>query len=108
MPEERNIEMLKAILPYLKRPMRDTVKTCIQLFEIRKTMERLNQEEEELIACSPNTEEASIYDIYQAVREFCSPREAEAIDMLINVTQMAKFYKEFESGGDAANEFPQP
>lgn len=105
MPEERTVNMLKSVLPYLKPPVKDTVKICIQFFEIRKTMERLSQEEEELAACSPNTEDASIYDIYQILREYCTPKEAETMDMLINLTQMAKFWKEFETGGEKQNDF---
>ncbi len=100
MPEERTLSILKVILPYLKHPMKDTIKTCIQLFEIRKTMERLEQEEEELAACSPGAENASLYDIYQSIRDYCTPKEAETLDMLINFTQMAKFYKDYEMGGD--------
>ncbi|MBQ8639459.1 MAG: hypothetical protein IJ468_09840 [Lachnospiraceae bacterium] len=98
MPEERTVDMLKAILPFMKPPMKDTMKTCIQLLEIRRTIERLNQEEEELMACSPPAEDASIYDMFQAIRGFCTPKEAETMDMLINFTQMAKFYKEMEGG----------
>ena len=105
MPEERTLSMLKVILPYMKSPIKDTIKTCIQLFEIRKTMQRLEQEEEELAACSPQTENASVYDIYQAIREYCTPREAETLDMLINFTQMARFYKEYETGGDLFHDF---
>lgn len=99
MPDEHSMNLLKAILPYLKPPMKDSVKACIQIFEIRKTMERLSQEEEELAACSPNAQDASIYDIFQTLREYCTPKEAETMDMLINFTQMAKLYRDFEATG---------
>lgn len=105
MPEERTLSMLKILLPYLKHPAKDTIKTCIQLFEIQKTITRLEQEEEELAACSPSADNASIYDIYQLIREYCTPKESETLDMLINITQMAKFYKEYEPGGDLFHDF---
>lgn len=99
MPDDRTLSMLKAALPFLKPPMKDTVKTWIQLSVLAKTMEQLNQEEEEIMACSPSADQATIYDLYQAVRGYCTPRETDTLDMLVNIAQMAHFYQDYETGG---------
>lgn len=99
MPEERYIQMLKVSLPYMHSPLRETCRAFVQVFEIRQAMRRLEEEEESMEACSRESRQDPLTGLSQAIREYCTPKELETLDMIINLTQMAKLYREYESEG---------
>ena len=73
------------------------ISSVIRIMEIRNTLKKLDQEEEELLtSCSVTSEEDREYGLFQALREFCSPREQEMIDMIVNVTQFSRMYREMD------------
>lgn len=99
MPEERYIQMLKVSLPYMHSPLRETCRICIQVFEIQQAMHRLEEEEETLNACSKDGTQDPLTGISQSIREYCTPKELETLDMITNIIQMARLYREYESEG---------
>ncbi len=99
--EDRRLQMMKAALPYLASDSKSMISSVIRIMEIRNTLQRLDQEEEALLSsCSISSEEDREFGLFQALREFCSPREQEMIDMILNFTQFSRMYREmdFENG----------
>ena len=95
--EDRQLKMMKAALPYLANDSKPMISSVIRIMEIRNTLKKLDQEEEErLTSCSVTSEEDREYGLFQALREFCSPREQEMIDMIVNVTQFSRMYREMD------------
>ena len=95
--EDRQLKMMKAALPYLANDSKPMISSVIRIMEIRNTLKKLDQEEEELLtSCSVTSEEDRDYGLFQALREFCSPREQEMIDMIVNVTQFSRMYREMD------------
>lgn len=95
--EDRQLKMMKAALPYLANDSKPMISSVIRIMEIRNTLKKLDQEEEELLtSCSVTSEEDREYGLFQALREFCSPREQEMIDMIVNVTQFSRMYREMD------------
>lgn len=99
MPEDRYIQMLKVSLPYMNPGMRETCKTCIRLFEINQVIRRLDEEEETLCACSQEQKDP-FTAITRSIRDYCTPRELETLDMITNMLQMTRLYQEHETGGE--------
>lgn len=97
MPEDRYIQMLKVSLPYLQPGLRETCKTCIRIFEINHVIRRLEEEEETLAACSQEKKDP-VSAIMQSIRDYCTPRELDTLDMITNILQMTRLYQ--EHGGD--------
>lgn len=95
--EDRQLKMMKAALPYLANDSKPMISSVIRIMEIRNTLKKLDQEEEELLtSCSVTSEEDREYGLFQALKEFCSPREQEMIDMIVNVTQFSRMYREMD------------
>ena len=95
--EDCQLKMMKAALPYLANDSKPMISSVIRIMEIRNTLKKLDQEEEELLtSCSVTSEEDREYGLFQALKEFCSPREQEMIDMLLNVTQFSRMYREMD------------
>lgn len=106
MPQERHIQILKASLPYMHSPLRDACRICVRMFELQQAMHRLDEEEESLEACSKD-EQDPLTGLSQSIREYCTPRELETLDMVTNFAQMTRLYREYESEeGDAHNANP--
>lgn len=107
MPEERYIQILKVSLPYMHSPLREACRICVRIFEIQQAMHRLDEEEESLEACSKETSQDPLTGLTQSIREFCTPKELEMLDMVTNLAQMARLYREYESeGGSKRNADP--
>ena len=100
MPEDRYIQMLKVSLPYMHSPMRETCKNCVRFYELRQAMQRLDEEEESLEACSRDQKTDPLSAVAKSIREYCTPREMETLDMISNMLQMMRLYRDYDSEGD--------
>ena len=66
------------------------------MFELQQAMHRLDEEEESLEACSKDDQDP-LTGLSQSIREYCTPKELETLDMVTNLAQMARLYREYES-----------
>ena len=66
-------------------------------------MHRLDEEEESLEACSKDDQDP-LTGLSQSIREYCTPKELETLDMVTNLAQMARLYREYESEGGAKHD----
>ena len=76
MQQKRHIQILKASLPYMHSPLREACRICVRMFELQQAMHR----------------------------EYCTPKELETLDMVTNLAQMARLYREYESEGGAKHD----
>ena len=103
MQQKRHIQILKASLPYMHSPLREACRICVRMFERQQAMHRLDEEEESLEACSKDDQDP-LTGLSQSIREYCTPKELETLDMVTNLAQMARLYREYESEGGAKHD----
>ena len=94
MQQKRHIQILKASLPYMHSPLREARRICVRMFD---------EEEESLEACSKDDKDP-LTGLSQSIREYCTPKELETLDMVTNLAQMARLYREYESEGGAKHD----
>ena len=73
------------------------------LCALQQAMHRLDEEEESLEACSKDDQDP-LTGLSQSIREYCTPKELETLDMVTNLAQMARLYREYESEGGAKHD----
>lgn len=102
MQQKRHIQILKASLPYMHSPLREACRICVRMFELQQAMHRL---EEEKISWRPAVRmTGSAHRLISVIREYCTPKELETLDMVTNLAQMARLYREYESEGGAKHD----
>ena len=91
MQQKRHIQILKASLPYMHSPLREACRICVRMFELQQAMHRLDDQD-------------PLTGLSQSIREYCTPKELETLDMVTNLAQMARLYREYESEGGAKHD----
>ncbi len=86
--QSREIQMLKSIVPYLERSKQRMVCLAIYLAELQKTIRLIDTDSGMQAAQLHISENESPAErtrmMLNAVREYCSPREQESIDLLLS------------------------
>ncbi|MFQ9509783.1 MAG: hypothetical protein ACLRZ7_02360 [Lachnospiraceae bacterium] len=106
---ERYLQMMKMALPYLPDDTKQVLNTYITMTEVHHTLTRLEQEQEEILSsCSLGSDEPKETALFNAIKDLCTDREREMLDMVINVQQASKFFKEYNTsnGKDNMNKNP--
>lgn len=106
---ERYLQMMKMALPYLPDDTKQVLNTYITMTEVHHTLTRLEQEQEEILSsCSLSPDEPKEVALFNAIKDLCTDREREMLDMVINVQQASKFFKEYNTsnGKDNMNKNP--
>ena len=80
--QNRPIQMLKAIVPYLYEPQQRMVsmQRTMQLFDAAPEMQA-----QELRICSNESPTERTHQILNVLREYCTPQERDQIDMILNL-----------------------
>lgn len=95
--QNRQLQMLKAIVPYIYEPQQRTISVMIKMIELQKTMQLFQGESssqaEELHICSNDSPSERTCHMLNALREFCTPQEQENIDLFINFFDMFSSYE---------------
>lgn len=95
--QSRQLQMLKAIVPYIYEPQQKTISFMIKMIELQKTMQLFEGESgaqvEELRICSNESPTERTCHMLNALREFCTPQEQENIDLFINFFDMFSSYE---------------
>ncbi len=94
--EDRYMMIMKASLPYLSNDTRRIFLTYLKINQIMHTLHDFDKEQEEIFSsCSVNDENRES-GLIQAIRDFCTPKEQEMIDTILNFNQVMKLWKEME------------
>lgn len=95
--QSRQLQMLKAIVPYIYEPQQKTISVMIKMIELQKTMQLFEGEPsmqaQELHICSNDSPSERTCHMLNALREFCTPQEQENIDMFLNFFDMFASYE---------------
>ena len=87
--QNRPIQMLKAIVPYLYEPQQRMVSMMVRMIELQRTMQLFDAAPEmlaqELRICSNESPTERTHQILNVLREYCTPQERDQIDMILNL-----------------------
>lgn len=92
--QDRQLQMMKAALPYINSSTQKSIAFFIKFMELQRTVSLFNNPENSLQMCSiSENEEPRHLQMLNALREFCTEKEQEHIDMLVNYMQMFSAYE---------------
>lgn len=90
--QNRPIQMLKAIVPYLYEPQQRMVSMMIRMIELQRTMQLFDaapeMQAQELRICSNESPTERTHQILNVLREYCTPQERDQIDMILNIIDL--------------------
>lgn len=98
--EDRYMMIMKASLPYLSNDTRKIFLTYLKINQIMHTLHDFDKEQEEIFSSRSINEEDRESGLIQAIRSFCTPKEQEMIDTILNFSQIMKLWKEMEDTQD--------
>lgn len=87
--QNRPIQMLKTIVPYLYEPQQRMVSMMVRMIELQRTMQLFDaapeMQAQELRICSNESPTERTHQILNVLREYCTPQERDQIDMILNL-----------------------
>lgn len=90
--QNRSIQMLKAIVPYLYEPQQRMVSMMVRMIELQRTMQLFDaapeMQAQELRICSNDSPTERTHQILNVLREYCTPQERDQIDMILNLLDL--------------------
>ena len=90
--QNRPIQMLKAIVPYLYEPQQRMVSMMVRMIELQRTMQLFDaapeMQAQELRICSNDSPTERTHQILNVLREYCTPQERDQIDMILNLLDL--------------------
>lgn len=97
--QTRELQMMKSMLPFVNVKHQKPLAIFIQSLQFRNAVRMFQNDENALSACSVNTtnEAEKRNAMLQTLRSFCTPKEKETIDTLLNILCMMETY---DSGGN--------
>lgn len=93
MTQTREIQMLKTVLPYMKGEQKKQFAILIKYMELQNTIQVFSQEDKVLSMCSVDENENSMIAMLNDLRQFCTEKEKETLDMLTNMFSMLETYE---------------
>lgn len=95
--QTRNIQILKSIVPFLEFRTKKPVAMLIQYLEFKNASDAFSRRDNSMAACSlPNGSERR-NAMLNAVRQYCTPKEQETIDTIMNLFCVIDNYELFNS-----------
>ena len=91
--QTRQLQMLKTVVPYLGVQAQPRIAMVIQFLELQRSMEMARNGSPELAACEVpgGTDRRSA--LLNDLRRFCTPKEQETLDMLMNLFIIMESYE---------------
>lgn len=86
--QTRELQMLKSLLPFANIRSQMPIALLIQSMEFRNTVQMFRNNANILSTCSVNQEPDKRNAMLQTLRKFCTPRERETVDTLLNILYM--------------------
>lgn len=92
--QNQNLQMLKAAIPYINNNSQKSMAFLVKFMELQRTVSLFKDSENSLQMCAaPETEEPRPLQMLSDIREYCSEKDQETIDMFINFVQMFSTYE---------------
>lgn len=83
--QTKNVQILKSVVPFLDARSQRPAAMLIQYMELRNAYSAFSKPDNSLAACSLNEGTDRRSAILSAIRQYCSPKEQETIDTLMNL-----------------------
>ena len=83
--QTRELQMLKSLLPFASVQNQMPLAILIQSMEFRNTIRMFQNNANALSACAVHNEPDKRNAMLQTLRRFCTPKEKETIDTLLNI-----------------------
>lgn len=93
MTQTRELQMLKTMLPYMKESQKKQFAILIKYMELQNTIQVFSQEDKVLSMCSVDEESNNMVALINDLRQFCTAKEQETLDMLANMFSMLETYE---------------
>lgn len=93
MTQTKELQMLKTMLPYMKEAQKKQFAILIKYMELQNTIQVFSQEDKVMSMCSANEESNNLVGMLQDLRQFCSPKEQETLDILTTMFSMMETYE---------------
>lgn len=93
MTQTRELQMLKTVLPYMKEAQKKQFAILIKYMELQNTIQVFSQEDKVLSMCSVDEESNNMVAMINDLRQFCTSKEQETLDMLVNMFSMLETYE---------------
>ena len=88
---KRQLDMLRAAMPYTNPTLRKPLQVYIQTAELSDYI-RSDDSVSEVNACGLD-HVGDVEGMMEQIREFCNPRERDMLDMVINFVRAQKIYQ---------------
>lgn len=92
-----SLQVLKAALPYMQNQEQKTFTIFIKALELRNALLLIQEEENQLSACSIDSEENQVANMLTHIRSYCTEKEQEFIDLFLNFTQAFQLFNTYRS-----------
>lgn len=93
--QNKQIQILKSILPFMKPAQQFPMALCIQTLEIHNAMNRFKNNSNVLCACSIENEAEKRNAMLQTIKKYCNSKEQETIDTILNIICVMENYENF-------------
>ena len=95
--QTRELQMLKSLLPFANIQVQMPIAMIIQSLEFRNTIKMFQDNANVLSACSVHNEPDKRNAMIQTLRKFCTPKEKETIDNILNIMSIMETYDTFSN-----------
>lgn len=95
--QTRQLQMLKTMVPYLAGNMQKQMAVFIQCMEVKNTMSMFQGASNGLSICEVPQGTDKRLAMLNAVRQYCSPKEQETIDLMLNLFSIIDNYDLFNN-----------
>lgn len=93
--QTRELQMLKSMLPFVNTKSQMSLAMLIQYIAFRNTMKMFQNNTDVLSAASFTNESDRRNAMLQTMRRFCTPKERETIDNILNIINVIENYESF-------------
>ena len=93
--QTRELQMLKSMLPFMNLSNLLPIAMLIQSMEFRNTLRVFQNNSNALTACSISNESEKRNAMLTTLKKFCTPKERETIDNILNIMCIMENYDAF-------------
>ncbi len=91
--QSKDLQILKTALPYMGGKHQKEILTLIKSLELKKSLDLINSNDSSLSICSTGSPMENTQNMLNDIRQFCSEKEQEHIDMMLNLFSMFSTYE---------------
>ncbi|MFP3154520.1 hypothetical protein LQZ18_08855 [Lachnospiraceae bacterium ZAX-1] len=93
MVQSRQMQMLKAAIPYINLAQQRMLSVYVKYLELQRTMQIFGSPQTSLQMCSVTDRNEAPIQMLNDIRVFCNDTEKESIDMIMSFLQMFSTYE---------------